>query len=136
MGIKPDILVCRAGREIPKDERRKIALFCNVREEAVIPALDVRSIYAVPCAYHEEGLDDEVCRHFQLDVPPPGVASWDAVTQPIPHPDGAVTIGGNGMHVSLLDASNSLAESLAHRRIATSVTAHVSSLHSYIFEIT
>src|SRR3546814_8762258 len=74
MGIKPDILVCRAGREIPKDERRKIALFCNVREEAVIPALDVRSIYAVPRAYHEEGLDDEVCRHFQLDAPPPGLA--------------------------------------------------------------
>src|SRR3546814_14381939 len=96
MGIKPDILVCRAEREIPKDERRKIALFCNVREEAVIPALDVRSIYAVPRAYHEEGLDDEVCRHFQLDAPPPGLASGEAVTQRIAPPGGEVTIGVNG----------------------------------------
>ncbi|HEY9549604.1 MAG TPA: CTP synthase, partial [Kiloniellaceae bacterium] len=76
VGIKPDMLVCRAEREIPKDERRKIALFCNVREEAVISALDVKSIYQVPRAYHAEGLDDEVCRHFQLDAPQPELARW------------------------------------------------------------
>src|SRR3546814_426458 len=134
MGIKPDILVCRAEREIPKDERRKIALFCNVREEAVIPALDVRSIYAVPRAYHEEGLDDEVCRHFQLDAPPPGLARWDAVTQRIAQPDGEVTIGVIGKYVSLLDAYKSLAESLAHGGIANNVKVNVSWLDSEIFE--
>ncbi|MGF1631140.1 MAG: CTP synthase [Kiloniellaceae bacterium] len=134
VGIKPDILVCRAEREIPKDERRKIGLFCNVREEAVIPALDVKSIYAVPRAYHEEGLDDEVCRHFQLDAPPPELASWDYVTQRINQPDGEVTIGVVGKYVSLLDAYKSLAESLAHGGIANNVKVNVSWLDSEIFE--
>jgi CTP synthase len=134
VGIKPDILVCRAEREIPKDERRKIALFCNVREEAVIQALDVKSIYAVPRAYHEEGLDDEVCRHFQLDAPRPELASWDYVTQRISQPDGEVTIGVVGKYVSLLDAYKSLAESLAHGGIANNVKVNVSWLDSEIFE--
>ncbi|WP_193370608.1 CTP synthase [Pelagibius marinus] len=134
VGIKPDILVCRAEQEIPKDERRKIALFCNVREEAVIPALDVKSIYAVPRAYHEEGLDDEVCRHFQLDAPPPDLSSWDYVTGRINEPDGEVTIGVVGKYVSLLDAYKSLAESLAHGGIANNVKVKVSWLDSEIFE--
>ncbi|MPZ10320.1 MAG: CTP synthase [Kiloniellaceae bacterium] len=134
VGIKPDILVCRAEREIPKDERRKIALFCNVREEAVIQALDVKSIYAVPRAYHEEGLDDEVCRHFQLDAPRPELASWDYVAQRINQPDGEVTIGVVGKYVSLLDAYKSLAESLAHGGIANNVKVNVSWLDSEIFE--
>jgi CTP synthase len=134
MGIKPDILVCRAEREIPKDDRRKIALFCNVREEAVIPALDVKSIYAVPRAYHEEGLDDEVCRHFQLDTPRPDLSHWDYVTQRINAPDGEVTIGVVGKYVSLLDAYKSLAESLAHGGIANNVKVNVSWLDSEIFE--
>jgi CTP synthase len=134
VGIKPDMLVCRAEREIPKDERRKIALFCNVREEAVIPALDVKSIYAVPRAYHEEGLDDEVCRHFRLDAPQPELASWDYVTQRINQPDGEVTIGVVGKYVSLLDAYKSLAESLAHGGIANNVKVNVSWLDSEIFE--
>jgi CTP synthase len=134
VGIKPDILVCRAEQEIPKDERRKIALFCNVREEAVIPALDVKSIYAVPRAYHEEGLDDEVCRHFQLDTPPPDLSNWDYVTGRINEPDGEVTIGVVGKYVSLLDAYKSLAESLAHGGIANNVKVKVSWLDSEIFE--
>jgi CTP synthase len=134
VGIKPDMLVCRAEREIPADERRKIALFCNVREEAVIPALDVKSIYAVPRAYHEEGLDGEVCRHFGLDAPQPDLARWDYVTQRIEHPDGEVTIGVVGKYVSLLDAYKSLAESLAHGGIANNVKVNVSWLDSEIFE--
>ncbi len=134
VGIKPDILVCRAEREIPRDERRKIALFCNVREEAVIPALDVRSIYAVPRAYHEEGLDDEVCRHFRLDAPAPDLSAWDYVTHRISEPDGEVTIGVIGKYVSLLDAYKSLAESLAHGGIANNVKVKVSWLDSEIFE--
>ncbi|WP_340119078.1 CTP synthase [Pelagibius sp. 7325] len=134
VGIKPDILVCRAEREIPRDDRRKIALFCNVREEAVISALDVKSIYAVPRAYHEEGLDDEVCRHFQLDAPQPDLANWDYVTGRINEPDGEVTIGVIGKYVSLLDAYKSLAESLTHGGIANNVRVKVSWLDSEIFE--
>jgi CTP synthase len=134
VGIKPDILVCRAERPIPKEERRKIALFCNVREEAVIQALDVSTIYAVPRAYHEEGLDDEVCRHFQVDAPQPDLAQWDYVTQRIREPDGEVTIGVVGKYVSLLDAYKSLAESLAHGGIANNVKVNVSWLDSEIFE--
>ncbi|WP_420348287.1 CTP synthase [Pelagibius sp.] len=134
VGIKPDILVCRSEREIPKDERRKIALFCNVREEAVIPALDVRSIYAVPRAYHEEGLDDEVCRHFGLEVGQPTLESWDRVMTRIDEPDGEVTIGVVGKYVSLLDAYKSLAESLTHGGIANNVRVKVSWLDSEIFE--
>ncbi|WP_299617092.1 CTP synthase [Pelagibius sp.] len=134
VGIKPDILVCRSEREIPRDERRKIALFCNVREEAVVPALDVRSIYSVPRAYHEEGLDDEVCRHFGLSISPPRLDEWDRVMQRVDEPDGEVTIGVVGKYVSLLDAYKSLAESLTHGGIANNVKVKVSWLDSEIFE--
>ncbi len=134
VGIKPDILVCRSEREIPNEERRKIGLFCNVREEAVIPALDVRSIYAVPRAYHEEGLDDEVCRHFGLDVGQPGLENWDQIMTRVDEPDGEVTIGVIGKYVSLLDAYKSLAESLTHGGIANNVKVKVSWLDSEIFE--
>ena len=134
VGIKPDILVCRSEREIPKEERRKIGLFCNVREEAVIPALDVRSIYAVPRAYHEEGLDDEVCRHFGLEVGQPGLENWDRIMGRVDEPDGEVTIGVIGKYVSLLDAYKSLAESLTHGGIANNVKVKVSWLDSEIFE--
>ena len=71
LGIQPDILLCRCDREIPEGARKKIALFCNLRESCVIPALDVDTIYAVPAAYHAEGFDREVCRHFGLDAPEP-----------------------------------------------------------------
>ncbi|NIA67335.1 CTP synthase [Pelagibius litoralis] len=134
VGIKPDILVCRSEREIPNEDRRKIGLFCNVREEAVIPALDVHSIYAVPRAYHEEGLDDEVCRHFGLDVGQPGLENWDRIMGRIDEPDGEVTIGVVGKYVSLLDAYKSLAESLTHGGIANNVKVKVSWLDSEIFE--
>ena len=72
LGIQPDILLCRCDRPIPPGARKKIALFCNLRESRVIPALDIDTIYAVPGAYHAEGFDDEVCRHFGLDAPDPG----------------------------------------------------------------
>jgi CTP synthase len=134
VGIKPDILVCRAEREIPREDRRKIALFCNVREEAVIPALDVDTIYAVPRAYHEEGLDSEVCRHFALDARDPDLSVWDRVTKPIREPDGRVTIGVVGKYTSLLDAYKSLAEALTHGGIANELRVDVRWLDSEIFE--
>jgi CTP synthase len=134
VGIKPDVLVCRSSMQIPRDERRKIALFCNVREEAVIQALDVDTIYAVPRAYHEEGLDGEVCRHFGLEAPEPDLAVWDRVTKPIREPDGEVTIGVVGKYTSLLDAYKSLAEALTHGGVANDVKVKISWLDSEIFE--
>jgi CTP synthase len=134
VGIKPDILVCRTEHPISKDSQRKIALFCNVSEEAVIQALDVDTIYAVPRAYHEEGLDDEVCRHFQLDAREPDLSTWDRVTRPIREPDGEVTIGVVGKYTSLLDAYKSLAEALTHGGIANDVKVNISWLDSEIFE--
>jgi CTP synthase len=134
VGIKPDILVCRTEHEIPEDAQRKIALFCNVREEAVIQALDVPSIYAVPRAYHEEGLDDAVCHHFEIQTPPPDLSTWDRVMQPILEPDGEVTIGVVGKYTSLLDAYKSLNEALAHGGIANGIKVKISWIDSEIFE--
>jgi CTP synthase len=134
VGIQPDIVACRAEREIPMDARRKIALFCNLRTTAVIQALDVDTIYAVPRAYHEAGLDGEVCRHFALDAPPPGLERWDWVTERIRHPDGEVTIGVVGKYTTLLDSYKSLAEAMTHGGIANNVRVKVNWLDSEIFE--
>ncbi len=134
MGIKPDILVCRSEQPIELSDRRKIAQFCNVRAEAVIPALDVDSIYAVPRAYHAEGLDNEVLRHFKLDGREPDLAQWDEIVRRVRQPDGAVTIGVVGKYTSLLDAYKSLAEALAHGGIANNVKVKINWLDSEIFE--
>ncbi|RMD63614.1 MAG: CTP synthase [Alphaproteobacteria bacterium] len=134
VGIKPDILVCRSERPIPLEARRKIALFCNVRPSAVIQALDVDTIYAVPRAYHEEGLDDEVCRHFGLERTTPDLSRWDWVTQRIRHPDGEVTIGVVGKYTTLIDCYKSLAEAMTHGGIANNVRVKVNWLDSEIFE--
>jgi len=135
VGIQPDMVVCRAEQPIGRDSRRKIALFCNIREQAVIQALDVDSIYSVPRSYHEEGLDDEVCRHFGLDeAPPPDLTTWDRVMARVRHPDGEVTIGVVGKYTSLLDSYKSLAEALTHGGIANDVRVHVNWLDAEIFE--
>ena len=134
LGIKPDILVCRCEREIPPDSRRKIALFCNVSPTAVVQACDVDTIYAVPRAYHEEGLDDEICRHFGIETAPPDLALWDSITTKVRHPDGEVTIGVVGKYTSLLDSYKSLAEALTHGGIANNVKVKVDWLDSEIFE--
>src|SRR6185295_12077967 len=87
IGIQPDILLCRTDREIPKDERRKLALFCNVRETAVIEARDARSIYDVPLAYHQAGLDDEVLAAFRIVAPrPPDLTRWKTVSETLGNP--------------------------------------------------
>jgi len=134
VGIQPDVLLCRAEREIPRDARRKLALFCNLREEAVIQALDVDTIYAVPRAYHEEGLDEVVCRHFGLDAVPPDLSVWDNIVQRARNPDGEVTIGVVGKYTSLIDAYKSLAEALNHGGIANNVRVRVAWLNAEIFE--
>ena len=134
LGIQPDILVCRTEHEIARDSRDKIALFCNVRKGAVIQARDVDTIYAVPRAYHEEGLDGEVCRHFEIETPEPDLSTWDRVTERVRQPDGAVTIGVVGKYTAMIDSYKSLAEALTHGGVANNVKVKINWLDSEIFE--
>ena len=121
LGIKPDVLLCRSEHEIPEGERRKIAQFCNVRPESVIPALDAPSIYSVPMQYHAEGLDTEVLRGFGItDAPEPDLSRWHDVTDRYFNPEGEVTIGVVGKYVGLQDAYKSLNEALVHGGLAES----------------
>ena len=133
-GIHPDILLCRADREIPASERRKIALFCNLEESAVIQALDVDSIYRVPLSYHGEGLDREVLRHFKLSTPTPDLSRWESIVKRATEPEGKVTIGVVGKYVNLLDAYKSLAEALTHGGIANNAKVEMRWIDSEVFE--
>jgi CTP synthase len=134
VGIHPDILLCRADREIPENERAKIALFCNLDQSAVIQALDVDSIYRVPLSYHEEGLDREVLRHFNLTSPEPDLSRWQEIVKRVTEPEGKVTIGVVGKYVNLLDAYKSLAEALTHGGIANNAKVEMRWIDSEIFE--
>ncbi|MCW5699138.1 MAG: CTP synthase [Rhodospirillales bacterium] len=134
VGIQPDVLICRCDRPIPAGERRKIALFCNVREQAVIPALDVSSIYAVPITYHREGLDEEVCRYFRIDAPPPDLGTWEDIVDRLTRPEGEVTIAVVGKYTGLLDAYKSLTEALVHGGIANRVKVNIDWIDAAVFE--
>ncbi len=125
LGIQPDVLICRTDRPLPEGARRKIGLFCNVRDEAVIPAEDVSSIYAVPIRYHEGGLDAEVCRHFKLNPPPPDLGRWHEIVSRLTRPEGEVTIAVVGKYTGLVDAYKSLAEALTHGGVANNVRVNV-----------
>ncbi len=134
VGIQPSILLIRADREIPKEERRKIALFCNILPERVIPALDVPSIYQVPVSYHGEGLDEQVLKYFGLDAPAPDLSKWMEILHKIQHPEGEVTIGVVGKYTSLLDSYKSLSEALTHGGFANNVKVNLSWLNAEVFE--
>jgi CTP synthase len=135
IGIQPDILLCRADREIPQGDRRKMALFCNVREEAVIPALDVNTIYAAPLAYHEAGLDVQVLKAFGLDAAKePDLTRWKNVVQRVVAPETKVKIAIVGKYTGLKDAYKSLAEALAHGGIANNARVDIEWIESEIFE--
>ncbi len=135
IGIQPDVLLCRSDRAIPASERRKIALFCNVREEAVIQALDMTSIYEVPSGYHAYGLDQQVLNAFGLnDAPAPDLARWSEVVSRLSHPEGAVTVAIVGKYTEHQDAYKSLTEALVHAGIANSVKVNVEWFESSIFE--
>ncbi len=135
IGIQPDVLLCRADRPIPENERRKIALFCNVRPSAVIQALDVPSIYDVPIAYHEEGLDDEILRAFGIEgAPRPDLSRWKEISERIHNPEGEVTIAIVGKYTGLKDAYKSLIEALTHGGIANRVRVNLKWIESEIFE--
>jgi CTP synthase len=135
VGIQPQILLCRCDRKIPENERRKIALFCNVRPESVIPAYDASSIYAVPLSYHAEGLDREVLRHFNLSIyGEPDLSGWQRIAERITAPEGEVTIAVVGKYTGLLDAYKSLNEALAHGGIAHNMRVKLDWVDSEIFE--
>ena len=135
LGIQPDILLCRCEHPLPDSERRKIALFCNVRPEAVIPALDASSIYAVPTQYHAEGLDDEVLRAFGIaDAPQPSLDRWLDIMDRQQHPEGEVTIGVVGKYVGLPDAYKSLYEALTHGGFANRVKVKIKWIDAELFE--
>ena len=135
IGIQPDILLCRCDRPIPEGEKRKIALFCNVRETAVIMAQDVDTIYAVPEAYHMEGLDTEVLESFGMsDAPAPDLTRWRRVVEPVRAPEGEVNIAIVGKYTELKDAYKSLTEALQHGGIANRVRVNFEWQDAEVFE--
>lgn len=118
-GIQPDMLLCRSCCEIPQNEKKKIALFCNIREENVITARDAESIYQVPIAYSEEGMDAQVCKHFGIDSKQPAdLGKWRHIMDVLRHPEGTVQIAVVGKYVQLLEAYKSLGEAITHGGIA------------------
>ncbi len=135
VGIQPQMLLCRCDRPIPQNERSKIALFCNVRPEAVIAALDVDTIYAVPVRYHDEGMDREVLRYFGLPFDgEPDLSRWHHIVESVRSPEGEVRIAVVGKYTNLLDSYKSLAEALAHGGIANRVKVNLDWMDSAVFE--
>jgi CTP synthase len=135
LGVQPDVLVCRCEQPLPESERAKIALFCNVRKEAVIPALDAKSIYAVPLQYHAEGLDEEVLRAFGIEPGlNPNLSRWSEIEARLNNPEGEVNIGVVGKYVGLQDAYKSLNEALVHGGIANRVKVNIEWIDAELFE--
>jgi CTP synthase len=135
IGIQPDILLCRTDRPIPREERRKLGLFCNVRESAVIEARDADNIYAVPEAYHAAGLDNEVLSAFGIEsAPAPDLAVWRVINERIRNPEGQVTIAVVGKYTGMKDAYKSLIEALSHGGIANKVKVNLDWIESEVFE--
>jgi CTP synthase len=134
IGIQPDILICRSERPIPVAERRKIALFTNVEEKAVISAVDADSIYRIPLMLHEQGLDDIVVNKLRLDVPQADLTEWKSVVDALASPTKEVTIAIVGKYVDHSDAYKSLNEALIHAGIHTRTKVHINYIDSEIIE--
>jgi len=130
IGIQPDILICRSDREIPADERRKIALFTNVEQDAVISAVDADTIYRIPRLLYAQGLDEIVVRKMRLDVPPADLSEWDRVVDALTNPHHTVRIAMVGKYVELADAYKSLNEALTHAGIHTRTKVHIEYIDS------
>src|SRR5690242_6448216 len=135
IGIQPDVLLCRASHPVPDDERRKIALFCNVRPECVIPALDMPTIYDAPVRYHDAGFDTQVLNVFGIkDAPPPDLSKWKEVVERVTNPEGEVRIAVVGKYIQVKDSYKSLSEALTHGGLANNVKVHMDWIDSEIFE--
>lgn len=125
IGIQPDVLICRSDRAVPANERGKIALFCNVPEKAVISLKDVDSIYKIPGLLKSQGLDDYICKRFNLNAPEANLAEWEQVIYEEANPGGEVTIGMVGKYVELPDAYKSVIEALKHGGLKNRVTVNI-----------
>jgi CTP synthase len=135
IGISPDVMLVRCDRPIPDGEKKKLSLFCNVRESAVIQGLDVASIYDVPLAYHKEGLDREILAAFGItDAPEPDLTAWKDVSGRLHNPEGEVNIAIVGKYTGLKDAYKSLSEALTHGGIANKVKVNLQWIDSEVFE--
>jgi CTP synthase len=135
IGIQPDILLCRSDKEISQDDRRKIALFCNVRPERVISAANLETIYDAPTRYHAEGLDTQVLNVFGIaDAPPPDLSRWRVVVDRVLKPEGQVKIAVVGKYTQVKDSYKSLIEALAHGGLANNVRVEVDWIESEVFE--
>ncbi|MBR2922642.1 MAG: CTP synthase [Alphaproteobacteria bacterium] len=134
-GIQPDMLLCRSQMEIPQNEKRKIALFCNIREENVITALDASSIYQVPIAYAKEGMGRQVCKHFNIETSNNlDLSKWENILENIRHPEGEVRIAVVGKYTQLLEAYKSLNEALTHGGIANKYKVKIKWIDSELLE--
>jgi CTP synthase len=134
IGIQPDILLCRAEKLLPDEERRKIALFTNVSEKAVISAVDADNIYRIPRLLHAQQLDELAVRQFHLDVPEADLAEWDRVMDGFDHPEQSVRIGMVGKYMNLTEAYKSLSEALAHAGVHTSTKVEIVYVDSEVIE--
>ncbi len=134
IGIQPDVLVCRSEEPLPAEQRKKIALFTNVREEAVISAYDADDLYKIPAMMHEQALDDIVCRQLGLDVPTADLHEWEAIVDAKRNPDGEVNIAMVGKYVDLRDSYISLSEALLHGGIHTRTRVNIHYLEAQDLE--
>ena len=135
VGIQPDLILCRCEQDVPLEDRKKIALFCNVPVENAIAAPDMDTIYEVPISYHERGFDVQVCRHFGIaDAPGPDLTRWMEIVERIRNPEGEVAIAVVGKYTTVLDSYKSLAEALEHGGIANRVRVRLEWIDSEIFE--
>ncbi len=135
IGIQPDILLCRSSKPIPEDERRKIALFCNVRPERVIPAIDLPTIYQAPIHFHDVGFDTQVLKVFGIEnAPPPDLSRWRWVVDRVTNPEGEVRIAVVGKYMQVKDSYKSLSEALTHGGLANNVRVKMDWIDSEIFE--
>jgi CTP synthase len=134
IGIQPDILLCRAEREIPESDKKKMALFCNVPEECVISALDLKSVYQVPIKYHEEGFDTQILKHFGLPYKKkPDLANWESILKHDLNQDNEVNIAIVGKYTGLSDAYKSLIEALYHAGFANNIKVKINWVNSRTF---
>ncbi|MEL7310619.1 MAG: CTP synthase [Pseudomonadota bacterium] len=134
IGIQPDILVCRSELPLPEEQRRKIALFTNVQESAVVSAYDVDDLYRIPMVLHEQGFDEIICRQLRLDVPKADLSAWQSVVDAKRNPDGEVNIAMVGKYVDFRDSYISLTEALLHAGIQTRTRVNIHYVESQDIE--
>jgi CTP synthase len=135
IGIQPDILLCRTSHPLPDEDRRKIGLFCNLSAERVIPAMDLDTIYRVPLAYHNVGLDTQLLKVFGIDnAPEPDLSRWQGVVERVKNPEGEVRIAVVGKYMQVKDSYKSLSEALTHGGLANNVKVHLDWIDSEVFE--